>query len=89
MGRAGSHGAARVTARRVSARRVTVCMLLFLGVTALAPGVTLAQDCIDYRDYLHWVGGVDLGSCSGVAVTGTHAYVTDGDIGLPGLWQPV
>jgi hypothetical protein len=40
-------------------------------------------DCIDYGDYLHWVGGV-ITPCGivGVAVSGTHAYVADFESGL-------
>ena len=34
----------------------------------LVPSLALSQDCIDYGDYMHWVGGVDTpGSARGVA----------------------
>lgn len=37
-----------------------------------------AQVCLDYGDYLHWVGKVDTPSPAfGVAVTGNYAYVVD------------
>ena len=39
--------------------------------------------CIDYSDYLHWVGSVDTtGEAHGVAVLGTYAFVADGPSGL-------
>src|SRR4030067_572258 len=39
--------------------------------------------CIDYGDYLHWVGRVDTPHyANAVAVLGTHAYVADYDYGL-------
>src|SRR3989339_532970 len=35
-----------------------------------------SAECINYADYLHWVGGVDTEDwVFGVAVSGTHAYV--------------
>ena len=40
-------------------------------------------ECIDYGDYLHWVGSLDTpGSAYGVTVSGTHAYVADFEAGL-------
>src|SRR6185436_5713403 len=40
-------------------------------------------DCIDYHDYLHWVGTVKTPSvCYGVDVSGSYAYVAEGDAGL-------
>ena len=40
-------------------------------------------DCIDYGDFLHWVGSVDTpGNARGMAVSGTYAYVADDDSGL-------
>jgi len=37
-----------------------------------------ADHCIDYTDYLHWVGSVGTpGLARGVAVAGDHAYVAD------------
>ncbi len=40
-------------------------------------------ECIDYGDYLHWVGSVDTpGSAYGVAVGGNYAYVADHASGL-------
>jgi hypothetical protein len=43
----------------------------------------VGADCIDYRDYLHWAGSADTpGAAHGVAVSGTYAYIADGDSGL-------
>jgi len=43
-----------------------------------------AQDCLDYGDYLHWVGAVDTpGYARGVAVAGNYAYVA----GLQIAWR--
>jgi len=40
-------------------------------------------DCIDYHDYLNWVGSVDTADiCFGVAVLGSYAYVAEGNVGL-------
>ena len=47
-----------------------------------------AQDCLNYGDYLHWVGGVDTpGDTKGVAVAGNYVYVADGSSGLHIAWQ--
>ena len=40
--------------------------------------------CIDYGDYLHWVGSVDTWHAYDVAVSGTYAYVAD-ESGQTGL----
>jgi len=48
----------------------------------LCMGVASAE-CIDYGDYLHWVGGADTpGDANRVAVSGNHAYVADRESGL-------
>ena len=40
-------------------------------------------ECIDYGDYLHWVGSVDTpGEAIDVAVSGSYAYVADYASGL-------
>ena len=43
-----------------------------------------AQDCLDYGDYLHWVGAVDTPGdyAWGVAVAGNYAYVSSWGSGL-------
>jgi hypothetical protein len=58
-------------------------------VAALAAlGIVFANnpadsECINYRDYLHWVGSVDTPDVAhGVAVVGVHAYVADRASGL-------
>ena len=62
------------------------CIPLAALLLVLLPGSLLAVDCIDYRDYLHWVGSVDTpGEAYGVDVRGDYAYVADNDIG--GLYQ--
>ena len=41
-----------------------------------------AADCIDYRDYLHWVGSVDTpGEAYGVDVSGDYAFIADNRVG--------
>ena len=41
------------------------------------------EGCIDYGDYLHWIGSVDTwGEATRVAVAGSYAYVADGGLGL-------
>src|SRR5262245_46190579 len=56
---------------------------LMLSWMAIAPAA--GQNCIDYTDYLHFVGSLDTpGHPQGVAVNGDHAYVADaGDAGEP------
>lgn len=40
-------------------------------------------DCIDYGDYLHWVGSANTWlAAKGLTVSGTRAYVTEGFSGL-------
>ena len=57
--------------------------LMALLMVLLAPSLVASQDCIDYGDYIHWVGGVDTpGEAWGVAVAGSHAYVADEYSGL-------
>jgi hypothetical protein len=47
------------------------------------PLIAESQNRIDYGNILHWAGSVDTpGEARGVAISGTHAYVADGDYGL-------
>jgi hypothetical protein len=67
----------------MSANRVSLILVLFLGVFLPRTDLLKSQDCMDYSHTLHLVGGVDTpGSAEGVAVSGSHAYVADGDSGL-------
>ncbi len=70
--------------RRV--RTLCVQLLVALGSIVIGGGLgvrSAGADCIDYGDYLHWVGGVETPvRALGVAVVGTHAYVTLGSYGL-------
>ena len=67
---------------------IAICCLI-AGTFAVT---SAASACIDYADYLHWVGSVDTpGNAYGVAMTATHAFVADDfsglqviDIGQPG-----
>lgn len=46
-------------------------------------GGAARSECIDYGDYLHWVGGVDTpGYAWGVAISASHAYVAGDNAGL-------
>jgi len=63
--------------------------ILCFGILSFLPGLLpsisalMAQDCIDYSDYLHLVGGVGTpGSARDVAISGSHAYVADYGSGL-------
>ena len=50
--------------------------VIALALVLQLPTIVVAQDCIEYGDYLHWVGEVDTpGSAIGVAISSTHAYV--------------
>src|SRR5512145_1973311 len=54
-----------------------------MAVILFADGKALLAQCVDYRDYIHWVGGVYVsGSVGGVATTGSYAYVAGGYTGL-------
>ena len=47
---------------------LAVSLVFLLGSLRVGPG---GADCIDYGDYLHWVGSVDTpGKAWGVAVAG-------------------
>ncbi len=60
-------------------RFAAVLLLATVGLAAPAP----AQDCLDYREYLHWTGGVATAdSARAVVVVGDHAFVADGAAGL-------
>jgi len=56
--------------------------IVVLLTVLLVPSLAASQDCIDYEDYLHWVGGVDTPTDAyGVAVAGNYAYVAAGEFG--------
>ena len=65
-------------------RRLSVLPLLWCAMMLMLFALSMAQaNCIDYGDYVHWVGRVDTpGSAYGVAVSGTVAYVADSGSGL-------
>jgi hypothetical protein len=64
-------------ARSPIARSAGVVVLAALAVLFCVGSVS--ADCINYADYLHWVGSADTpGTAYGVAVSGTYAYVADG-----------
>jgi len=55
-----------------------LCLSVFwLLPTTSTIDAALAQDCIDYGDYLHWVGGSagEPEGASALAVMGDYAYV--------------
>ncbi|MCK4414875.1 MAG: T9SS type A sorting domain-containing protein [Candidatus Eisenbacteria sp.] len=58
--------------------------ILLLAVLATLGSAELARgDCIDYSDYLHWVGGVETPDRPiDVSVAGSYAYVADRESGL-------
>src|SRR5215470_8007950 len=43
-----------------------------------------AASCVNYPDYIHWLGGVNdfFYQAQGIAVSGSLAYVADGTDGL-------
>ncbi len=63
--------------------------LLIILAAGLLPSLAVSQDCIDYGDYLHWVGAVDTpGNERDVEVLDNYAYVASGglqviDISVP------
>ncbi len=64
-------------------QRTMAVVFLFAGIVLFTAGVfthgSMAADCIDYAEYLHWVGRVDTpGEAPGIAVVGSYAYVADG-----------
>ncbi len=61
-------------------------VLWFGCLMALAAWLCVSRataECIDYGDFLHWAGSVNTPDWAyGVAVSGTHAYVTDHESGF-------
>jgi len=58
-------------------------LIVALLTVLIIPSLAASQDCIDYGDYLHWVGAVDTPEYAlGVAVAGDYAYVADYGSGL-------
>jgi len=54
----------------------------------LVPPLAISHDCIDYGNYLHWVGSVDTpGDARGVAITDPYVYLATYDAGLVIAWQ--
>ena len=57
---------------------IALCFVFFL-----LPNSSIAQDCIDYEDYLHWVGNENTYmSTYGVAISENYAYVVYNTGGL-------
>jgi hypothetical protein len=58
--------------------------ILVLALVACACATQLASaQCIDYREYLHGLGGMELpGYATGVALYGSFACVADGGAGF-------
>jgi hypothetical protein len=55
------------------------CVLVALLICAVLAG-SAGADCIDYADYLRWVGDLDTqGSAADVALVGDYLYVADYD----------
>jgi hypothetical protein len=60
--------------------------LLFGSFLATGPA---SADCLEYGAYLHWIGGMGTpGTAYGVAVSGTLAYVTDGQLRIIDMADP-
>jgi hypothetical protein len=61
----------------------TAAIVVSFFFTAVLGAGYVGAECIDYRDYLHLVGGVDTpGRAYDVAVSGVYAYVADRQSGL-------
>jgi hypothetical protein len=59
------------------------CKAIALSILLVLQPVMVAADCINYGDYLHWVGCVDTPDhATGVVISGSHAYVADRSGGL-------
>jgi hypothetical protein len=57
---------------------ITVCSVLAMVATG-----SVAQHCIDYAEYLHWIGSVDTpGRANDVEIAGSYAFVADLSAGL-------
>ena len=58
-------------------------LCLAISAALLFPALATAQDCSDYRNHLRLVASVETPSLArGVAVSETHAYVTNDGVGL-------
>ena len=62
---------------------LAVAVLAAVVVVCWYSAVAAYAECIEYGDYLHWIGGVDTPSSAlDVAIAGNHAYVADRNYGL-------
>ncbi|MBU1950372.1 MAG: hypothetical protein KJ927_16775, partial [Candidatus Eisenbacteria bacterium] len=69
--------------RRVPFRPLFHVSILAAALSCICSSGLAGAECIDYRDYIHWVGCVDTpGDAWGVAVSGFYAYVADDYSGL-------
>jgi len=67
----------------IVARSRVVIFLFAVAIQIVCRIGTAVGQCIDYGDYLHWVGSVDTpGVATSVAVSGSYAYVADVYMGL-------
>lgn len=61
----------------------SLLILLLAPILILCPAA-LAEECIDYREYARWVGGVETwGIPRDIAVDAQHAYVAVEENGRP------
>jgi len=51
-------------------------------------GTAAAQGCINYDDYLHWVGHLDTYECSSVVISGGYAYLASGHLRVVDISDP-
>ncbi len=74
----------RESLRRFAPRRLPSLGFLSLFFSLVfSTGALQAQGCVDYADYIHWVGSVDTPDRAyGVVVAGSYAYVADYYSGL-------
>ena len=63
---------------------VFMCVRVLIGVViALFSASTSTAQCIDYDDYMHWVGTVETpGTISKMVVSGSYSYAVDSEAGL-------
>ena len=63
--------------------------LLILLFASLCPSKAISQDCIDYGDYLGWVGGLQLDWLDfEVEASGGYAYILGGGLKVIDLTNP-
>jgi hypothetical protein len=68
---------------------VMSCKVIALSLVLILPSIVVAQDCIDYGNYIGWVGGLQLDWLDfEVEASGDYAYILGGSLKVIDLTNP-